>query len=83
MVRGGDGIANLCELDGHSLCHDGQTGHFACELCKGEGVKKVTRPRRTTKTGLAGGRVILFVKEPPNRVPIDKNRPAYRPASVC
>ena len=54
-----------CALDGHSLCHDGQTGHFEGELCKGDGVKKVTRPRRTTKTGRAGGRVLFFVKEPP------------------
>ena len=57
-----------CALDGHSLCHDGQTGHFEGELCKGDGVKKVNRPRRTTKTGRAGGRVILFVKEPPKAI---------------
>jgi hypothetical protein len=51
--------------NGQTACGDGQTGHFERELCKGEGVKKVTRPRRTTKTGRAGGRVLFFVKEPP------------------
>ena len=52
--------------NGQTVCGDGQTGHFERELCKGEGVKKVARPRRTTKTGRAGGRVLFFVKEPSN-----------------
>jgi hypothetical protein len=47
--------------NGQTVCGDGQTGHLERELSIGEGVKKVARPRRTTKTGRAGGRVILFV----------------------
>ena len=51
--------------NGQTVCGDVQTGHLERELCIGEGVKKVARPRRTTKTGRAGRRVLLFVKEPP------------------
>jgi hypothetical protein len=34
MVRGSDGIANLCALDGHSLCHDGQMARRAMNFVK-------------------------------------------------
>ena len=40
--------------DSHSLCHDGQTGHFEGEVCKGDGVKKVTPHDQNRLCGRAG-----------------------------